>query len=395
MTPKPSKPRPLTARFLATVKPPKHVARVVYRDAGCPGLEFRVSKTGAKTFSLRLVGVDGKTRRLSWAFPSYSLAEARDAAWAARRTRDKGQPVLTERQSASVGADGTGSVGWLLDRYVEKHVPRLRDADEVEKHIDRHIRPHLGKLALATITKQDVRRMLATVETRGPIIANATLRRVRAIFRWGQYEDLVTVDPTFGIREPHLQEPRQRTLTDAELSAIWRASLHLGYPAGSYTRFLILSGARRDEAREAHWREIDLLGGDWIVPAERFKSKRPHLLPLTATLTGMLVDMPYRDRGLYVFSARGAGARAYENLNKPKIKLETLSGVSDWTWHDLRRSLRSGLSRLGVAPHVAERVIGHADSRLGRTYDTHDYRAEKLEALTAWDRHVKAIVARV
>jgi integrase len=261
--------------------------------------------------------------------------------------------------------------------------------------IERHLRPSLGAIPLATVSRQDVRRMLAIVEQRGPIIAAAMLRRTAAIFKWAMARDFAERDPTFGIPRDDfpVSAPRQRLLSDSELAAIWRAGLELGYPSGDLVRFMILSGCRNTEGREAAWREIDLRGADWVVPAERFKSKHPHLVPLTDTLRERLEVLPYRDRHLFLFSARQSGARPFVNMNKPKAKLDLLSGVEGWVWHDFRRALRTGLSRLRVPSEIAERVIGHTDTRLGKTYNLYDFRQEKLEALMAWDKHVATITA--
>ena len=96
-----------------------------------------------------------------------------------------------------------------------------------------------------------------------------------------------------------------------------------------------------------------------------------------------------------VLETWGTVAENYANSNvtKPKRAIDTASEVTGWTWHDLRRTLRTGLSRLGTRPDVSERVIGHAvGGTLGQTYDTHEYRGEKLAALEAWGEHVMAVV---
>ncbi len=155
---------------------------------------------------------------------------------------------------------------------------------------------------------------------------------------------------------------------------------------------LILTGQRRDDVRLMHWAEIDLDRADWTIPAERYKGDRAHLVPLTEAMVAMLEEMSFRDRSGYVFSPT-AGAKAYGNVVKPKRAIDKASGVTGWTIHDLRRTLRTGLSRLGIRPDISERVIGHAvGGTLGQTYDTHEYRAEKSAALEAWGAHVMAAV---
>ena len=113
-------------------------------------------------------------------------------------------------------------------------------------------------------------------------------------------------------------------------------------------------------------------------------------LVLTAAMVALLEDLPFKAG--YVFSASG-GEKPYANVVKPKRTLDRRSDVTSWTLHDLRRTLRTGLSRLGIRPDISERVIGHSvGGRLGQTYDTHEFRAEKLAALTAWGAHVNDVV---
>ena len=65
-----------------------------------------------------------------------------------------------------------------------------------------------------------------------------------------------------------------------------------------------------------------------------------------------------------------------------------------WTVHDLRRTVRTGLGKLGVAPHIAEATLNHLPPKLIRTYDRNKYEAEKRSALDQWATHLKTIVAQ-
>jgi len=65
-----------------------------------------------------------------------------------------------------------------------------------------------------------------------------------------------------------------------------------------------------------------------------------------------------------------------------------------WTLHDLRRTVRTGLGKLGIAPHVAEAVLNHLPPKLIRTYDRNKYESEKRVALDQWATHLKTIVAQ-
>ena len=71
------------------------------------------------------------------------------------------------------------------------------------------------------------------------------------------------------------------------------------------------------------------------------------------------------------------------------MKLET-----PWTVHDLRHTVRTGLGKLGVAPHVAEAVLNHLPAKLIRTYDRNTYAAEKRAALERWASHLAVAIAQ-
>jgi integrase len=154
----------------------------------------------------------------------------------------------------------------------------------------------------------------------------------------------------------------------------------------------MLTGQRRDDVRLMHWDEINLPERTWIIPANRYKARRPHLVPLTEQAAAILEVMPFREAGGYVFSTDGGG-RPYSNVQKPKAAIDKASKVTGWTLHDVRRTVRTGLSRLGVRPDIAERVIGHAvGGRLGQTYDVYEYVDEKRRALEAWAAHLARVV---
>ena len=383
----------LTARFCETVAPPE-TGRSTYNDAALPGFRFRVTVAGRRSFSLVYRGPDRKQRRLTWPFPTYKLAEARSEAETTLRAVGRGEDPAAEKRAAKAAAVSLpGTVDALCDAYIERHLkPNVRRWHQPKGEIDNHIRPRIGDLALDEITRGHVREMIAEIGRKYPVAANRVLARTKAVFNWAVENDLALTNPALGVKKPTREKPVARTLSDDELAAVWKACDELGYPAQQYVRFLILTGQRRDDVRLMHWSEIDLNRADWTIPAERYKGDRAHLVPLTEAMVEMLESMPFRDRAGYVFSPT-AGVKAYNNLVKPKRAIDKASEVTGWTLHDLRRTLRTGLSRLRFRPDISERVIGHAvGGTLGQTYDTHEYRAERLAALKAWGEHVAAAV---
>ena len=132
------------------------------------------------------------------------------------------------------------------------------------------------------------------------------------------------------------------------------------------------------------WAELDLAVPVWTVPEARTKNSRPHEVPLTAPVVGLLEKLPRR--GPFVFSLDGE--RPMAGMSDLKARIDRASGLEGWRFHDLRRTLRSGIAELGVIYEVAERVIGHTMPALDQTYNVHGYFLEKKGALERWANHV-------
>jgi integrase len=179
---------------------------------------------------------------------------------------------------------------------------------------------------------------------------------------------------------------RSRVLTDEELVKIWKATEpnEMAQPFHALVRFLLLTGARRNEARCLPWKEID--GSLWTLPAARNKVKVDLTRPLSKAAQALLQGLPRIDGGVLVFSGDG---RRPMSLAKPKAVFDAVCGVSGWTLHDARRTSRTLMSRAGVNADIAERALGHSIGGVRAVYDRHDFENEmriafeKLAALIA------------
>jgi hypothetical protein len=90
----------------------------------------------------------------------------------------------------------------------------------------------------------------------------------------------------------------------------------------------------------------------------------------------------------------GSGEGGFSGWSKAKKQFDEAVRVkTPWTLHDLRRTGRTGLGILGVAPHIAEAVLNHLPPKLVRTYDRNAYEREKREALDLWTAHLMRLVS--
>src|SRR5262249_28654487 len=161
-----------------------------------------------------------------------------------------------------------------------------------------------------------------------------------------------------------------RVLSDEELRAVWRAAEKQGGPWGAFLRFLLLTATRRNEAR--FMRRAEVSGDTWVIPAERYKTKRELVLPLSGAAQAVLATVPTIGKGELVFT--NDGRRPIGGLTELKRSFDKTCGVSGWTIHDLRRTARTLLSRAGIDREVKERCLGHVPGGMVGTYDRHAYR---------------------
>jgi integrase len=91
------------------------------------------------------------------------------------------------------------------------------------------------------------------------------------------------------------------------------------------------------------------------------------------------------------------GRRPFQSFSSAKRELDWLSGVTRWRLHDLRRTCVSGMARLGIAPHVADKILNHQGgtiSGVAAVYQRHEFLSERKQALHRWGSHIASILAK-
>jgi integrase len=179
-------------------------------------------------------------------------------------------------------------------------------------------------------------------------------------------------------------------LSDEELASVLHAARQIGFPFGSIVEVLTLTGQRRDEVGRMAWQDLDLSRKLWVIPGEHAKNGKPHLVQLSGPTLAILGALSRT--GELLFSCDGK--TLFQGYSKAKARLNHLSGVSDWTLHDLRRTVVSGMARLGVAPHVADKILNHQSgtiSGVAAVYQRHEFLKERKHALELWGEHIQAV----
>jgi integrase len=385
--------------------------RYVLWDASVPGLGARVTATGAVSF----VSVKRQPGARNWtwlalgSYPELSLAKAREKAQVAISLLASGQnprEIEAKRRADSVLA--------VAEDFLKRSTGKLRSKGDVEFVIRRYLlgqerdgdgwtapsRTGWAARPITSIERRDVVDLLEGMVERGHRHqARKVMIYIGRFFDWAILKDYgLTHSPADRVRPRDIigkLDSRDRVLSDSEFKSIWNAADAMAYPFGPMVKLLSLTGCRLREIAEARWTEIN--GDALTIPPERAKTGEANVVPLTKSALALLESLP-RFGGDYIFTTQ-AGARPVSGFGKAKDRLDktiaTLGEgrvLADWRFHDIRRSVRTKLSALGVRDDVAEMVLGHKLRGVRGVYDRHRYDTEKRDALTRWEIALNAIV---
>jgi integrase len=405
-------PRParrLTASAIPNLPPGTH------GDPATVGLQLRVSarRDGQHTrsFLLRFKLRGAETRILLGHFPELGLVEARAAALRLREHAAQGidpraatSRRLAPRTEAAAPTHNPHSVAALVDSFLALHVrPRRKRPEYAEAMLRRDVLPAWGARDARTIEPVEVIELLDGIVARGsPVVANRVAALLSQMFRYAIHRRLVASSPVQLLFRPGGRErPRDRVLTDQELRVIVadpQAAFRFNRTAHAAI-ILLLTGQRRGELAAARWKEIDLRARIWTIPPENSKTGRGHLVPLSAAALEHFAALRRLAGGarFVLPNIDGAGPIEAKLLTRsvarclPRLKK---SRVEPFTLHDLRRTCRTGLARLGVRPDIAERVLNHTVGGVTGVYDVHSYQDEKRDALDRWAAHLAALTKK-
>jgi len=414
---------PITKRNVDAAKPAPGKdglpQRTIYFDTILPGFGLLVTPAGSKSFIAQYRAGRGRaapTRRVTiGSYGTWTPDEARTEAKRILSEAAQGKDPAAERTRRRRGGSAERTLAAVAKEWLKRDQAGNRSFAEVQRLIAREVVPVLGQRQIDEIRKRDLIELLDAIVDRGaPVIANRVLAHTKRLFTWAASRDLIETDPAAHIEKPTPEVKRDRVLNDDELVEVWRAAESLGGVFGVGIRLLIATGARREEIFAAKWTEIDGDPPSLRLPAERNKVKEARIIPLSPLAVGILDALPRL--GDFVVSARGK--KPYSAVSRAKLALDATiaqrraeirlgrklnvgeaaaaeDALPAWRTHDLRRSVATGLQRLGVRIEVVETVLGHVSGSRGGLvgiYQRHRFEAEAREALAVWAAHLQRLL---
>jgi integrase len=349
------------------------------------GLALRVQPTGSKSF----VAVYSRHGRPRWLHlgkaDAIALSDARTMAAEAMLAVAKGGDPAAEKKAER----GAGTFADLASKYVEQYAKKHnRSWPQADALVRRFALPRWGKLQAASITRGDVKQMMARIEA--PIVGNQTLAAVSAIFSWGMKEEIVDANPC-KLVERNPTKSRERVLSESELPLFWKAFGALDPVRGAALKAILLTGQRPGEI--AHMRREHIVDGWWQMPGEPTsgwpgtKNGEAHRVWIPKPAQALVAD--HGKTGFVFASPRGGPLGKLDNAMR---EICTKLGVAKATPHDLRRTHGSTITGLGFGRDAMNRIQNHKEGGIADVYDRHKYESESRHVMEAVASKIMALI---
>jgi integrase len=382
----------------------KRVAkRVKFYDRKCPGLYVSITTAGVATFSFKFTDPATGKQRTGWLgvynSETFAVEDARSRVYGLRGT---GAAALAEtlRAKKVQQAKRGKTVDEIIDERIEwmkvpvkkpdgEMRPRLESWENTASHLNRFVRPRLGKRLPSEVTKHDIATLsndIVAGKFGVPSVSNARHMRkaVSGLFNWAAEagRDYVTASPCVNLPKLDPEHPRTRVLSEDEIRIFWHGLDRADLPWDRKTRlalkFELVTMLRSGELLAAHRDELFDLDGEnprFDVPLKRVKKRRVIQQPLSDLAVDIIREALTSDKQQYVFASplgdmpmnRKVMATALRGT-KVKGKVKTpgicaLLGLRAFTPHDLRRTAATLAGDLGFDDAWIAKCLDHSASK--------------------------------
>lgn len=395
-------------------KPP--AKRTDYFSQSYPGLCLTVGKRTSTWYYF--TRVDGKVTRLKLGHygrldnPTMRYTDAARQADKIEEAKEQGEHPKavqarqrTEKQQARA-VDHARLIENVAEAWQDHHLPDVKPQTRAmyRRAVGRILERFEGR-DVSTISRGELIRLLDRVKTKSKSGSNHLAATMRLMFGYAFDRLELENNPAAGLKNPARVKSRDRILNRAEIRIVWQACESAGYPFGHALQFALCTGQRIGEVGSIA--RNDVADGYWQLSKTKTGNRIDVFMASHAQL--ILDDCPdFGDAAPFFSAAEVHGepnplpADGWHNAMKRHIRprLEDaaaelgLPPITDhWTPHDLRRTVRSGLTGwAGVFPDIAERTINHAIGGVRAVYDHADYRPHVAQALQAWDDELGRIL---
>lgn len=389
----------LTAREVATSKPKDKAYRL--GDGG--GLYLHVRKTGAKAWESRYVSPLTKKPTYTGlgGYPDISLAEARLKAQDIRIMVSKGidPKVHKEKQQRKLDDEVKHTFYYVASLWLESKKGRIKERT-IEgnwRKLEMYAFPTLKNTPISKVTAPLAISALRPVEEAGYLeTVKRTAQVMNEVMTYAVNSGLIHANPLAGIRDVFKKHKvkHMTALEPHELPELVQ-SLSRATQVNMTTKLLIEwqlhTMTRPSEAAGAQWSEIDLERGLWVIPPERMKMKREHVIPLTDQTMKILDEVrPITGHSMYVFASSVKGGQKPTDAESINKALQRIGFKGRTTAHGLRALASTTLNEQSFNPDVIEAALAHVDKNtIRKAYNRSTYMEQRKKLMTWWSKHIE------
>jgi integrase len=369
------------------------------------GLYIRYRSNDSKPvfyFRFTLAGVGNKI--MLGKFPEKSLAAARKECIGYHATIHQGlNPAAIKREqkletaAQAIAEKSASTVSELVDDFFKRNIDdKCITAIQIRQRVDNHIIPAIGAMKIEAVKPMHISNMLDMIDA--PSASNKVLSITKRLFNHAIKRHTIDSNPAaaFDISDAGgTMTGRSRFLSESDIIELFKAmSAAKNFTRHHYltTKLLLLLGCRKNELFKAKRTEFDLVNAEWTMSVDN-KTKSAITVPLSATALETITElMQYGiDGSEYLLPSMGSRlsklgyvCKNYLCIPTQKYVYPLMAGVEPFVLHDLRRTMRTHLGKLGVNRFVAERCLNHKIPGMEGVYDAGDYLPERRAALDKW-----------
>ena len=441
----------LTAAAVERLKPGNE--RIELRDGGCSGLYLIIQPSGHKSWALRFRKPNGVGAKLTLGRVDeggdepandpvtgqpLTLASARRLATELNRQRAMGKDIVAahHREKLQRKAAGAKTFGQAALDFVEQHSMRntrrwqerarllgVRPAEDGRglELVPNGLAKRWADRPISEIEGDDIHGIIDEVREKGTpgleqrrmgpneFRALAMYAVLSKLFGWLVQRRRIKQNPVVGVHRPTTHDARDRVLSNAEIVWFWKAADKERKEFAALLKTLLMTGQRRNEVSGMRLGELSEDGVTWIIPSERTKNKRTHVVPLPPLVRQLIKTVRTKADPIFTTNKRtpiSGWSKLKRSIDKSMVdaavkdmkkqrKVEKFE-IPHWRLHDLRRTCATGMAEIGIAPHVIEAVLNHVSGHkagVAGIYNRAAYAAEKKAALERWAVHVENLVA--
>jgi integrase len=368
----------LTDRQIQLTKPPVS-GRLTLSDGN--GLQLRITSNGKRSWSLQYRYQGAMRKYTIGSYPEITLKDARARNTDLRASIQAGNDPQTAKKLAR--SPSSTNVEECFEEYLRDYlkINAQKSWPEYERAMRRDVLPFVGKIELEALDKPAIRVVIRRITERGcMVLANRVLQYMSGMLKWAVGVGYITVNPAADIPKPAKERSRERVLSLDEVRTILSACDSLAGVQAAFVKFLLFSGQRLNEIAKLTRHEI--LNDHIAIPRDRNKSGETIITPLLPHLQDILNTCP-RGNGQYIFSTT-LGVKPISGFSQIRSFLKKQSGISNWTFHDFRRSMATALADAGVDEFAIKYALNHKDSSVTGVYNRSHHLKRKTLALSKW-----------